>query len=235
MSRVFFFLIIFVFSFQYSLGGWTDDEKKQLWRDSGFNLDLFDKLNRDLCYKSEVSFASCLMGLHYLLESHEDNPHQLLVSDFNKLEIAPFPEKNEIKSLKEALDSEKQRRESFREFTRQLEWTEQTQPQHVGQLDDLLEQVYKFVENHIPEPDQPYYLGMSHNKYLKEALDPHAGLLPPALLENKPQEYFGVGMAVEFYQTDHERFNGLLTIDPFDGFSAQLSGLKTGRPRCGCQ
>ncbi len=236
MSRNFFFLIISIFSFQQSLGGWTGDETKQLWRESEFDLDLYERINQKLCYESRKSFVNCLVAFHNLLGSPNDNPHQLVVSDLNELKIIPFPEKMTPKKLEELLESEKQRKESFHKFTLQWGWTEKqaqppqaTVPQHiVERFDDISGQVREFVKTHIPEPDQPYYLGMSHNKYLKETLGPHAQLFPPELMRNKSTEYVGVGMIIQSYKTDHEDLNGLVVIDPFDGSSAQLSGLKKG-------
>ena len=244
MIRFFFFLFISVFSFQ-SLG-FTEGEVKQIWKDTGFDLSSFSKIMEKNCYKSEKNFYGCLIAIDDLLLIG-DKPHQLQISDLNELEIVPYVspfEENDQKSLKEIIDFEKQRRKPFRSFAHSLGWMEQSglgpvvvsediitmqnQRQHTGRLDDILEKVYSFFTNHIPQEDQPYYLGRSYNSYLTEAIDPHAKIIPRILMQNKPSKYVGIGTIISIYNTDNEEINGLVATKPFEGSSAQLAGLKNG-------
>ncbi len=245
MIRIISFLIIF--SFFNAFGRFIAEERLKIeWRETGFNLDFVITTMISQCHNSEKLFTACMMSFHQMVSNaNEDDPWQLRVSDLNELEIVPYPEKKDLETQEDLLkinsktiydflafrnDHTQERRESFRAFFRlKKPKGQEGQVFFIKGFGDILQKSVKFVQDHVPEEDQPYFMGGVYNTLLQESVDSHAALYPLALrTEKQSVKYVGIGMMAMKYKTDNKDLNNFIVIDPLDGSSAQSVGLKKG-------
>ena len=244
-----FFIPVFfiIFSFFNAFGNSIKEERlKKEWRETGFNLDFVIVKMINQCHNSEKLFVACMMSFHQMVSSaNKDDPRQLRVSKLNELEIVPYPEKKDLEALEDLLkvnsrtihdflvfrnNHEQRRRESFRAFFRSKKPKEQSgQPFFIKGFGDILQKSVKIVQDHVPEEDQPHFMGEVYNTLLQESVGPETVLYPLALrTERQPVKYVGTGITAMKYKTENENLNNLVVINPLEGSPAQSAGLKRG-------
>ena len=240
-------VLFIIFSSFNTFGASIEEERlNREWRETGFNLDFVITKMINSCHRSEKLFVGCMMSFHYIVSNaNKNDPWQLRVSGSNELEIVPYPEKKDMEDRENLLilnsktfddflalkvNQTQRRRESFRAFFRSKKpENHEEQPFFVEGFGDILQKSIEFVQNHIPEENQPRFMGGVYNILLQESVDPHAAIFPLALKTKKQTvEYVGLGMIKAKYKTDNKDLNNLIVIDPLDGSPAKAAGLKKG-------
>ena len=233
LNRVIFFFIFFLFLLSHAQGdrGATEGEEKRAWRETGLDLNFFrEKMGE--CHISEKNFSACMMAFHELvLNLDENNPQQVRVSGSNKLEIAPYPEKDDDFKIRDGfLLSQKKRRESFRTFFHSQAEREQTGgvPSIKEISDSLLQQSVELIKGHFPQEDWAYVIGNTYNIFLSEAVDPHAGIYPVEMASLKDsKKYAGIGVHL-FNEHKETIKTGVLVGGFVKDSPAEAAGLRKG-------
>ena len=232
MNRTVYLFIIFIFLFSNSFGQYqhTKEELGDLWRKTGFRLEIVLMHMREYCHTSEKQFSACMTGLNWLFyHVNKDDPKELRVSGSGELELVSYSGK--AGTHEELVTLENNRRESFREFFRTQKqgkedhvWTSAS----IQGLDSLLEHGAVLIRKYIPEKDEPYFTSQLYNILLSESIDPYASLRPFSLLRNNAKKYEGIGVRAVKYRTNDEKLNGGLAIYPMVNSPARSAGLGKG-------
>ncbi len=238
MNRVVLVFVFFIILFSKALGQryLTNEELKQVWRNTGFDLNSFLQEMNKKCHKSEKFFSACMMAFHELFSRIDgNNPQQLRVSNLNELEIVPYTEKNDdLETLDSFVTSRSERRKSFHVFFHSKTEGKQGDSSTPirGILDDIFKQSTELINKGVPEEDIAFFLGETYNVFLSEAIDPQASVYP--LEMDKPQtpasnKYAGIGVKIFNYKSEDPSVIGTgIMIDPVKGLPAEKAGLKKG-------
>ncbi len=225
MKPFLFFVICFTFSFSNLWGqSFTKDEVKQAWTNTGYDFKtLAQLLEPSYCYESEKTFTSCLMAFHRLFSTAmEEEPHQLKVSDLNKLEIVPFS-RPDNPTAKEYLALQAERRESFRRFFK-------TQANVEQELNRITQQIFEFAKK-IPQTDRSKLAADTYNAFLGELYDPNSYMFPMELKattisKSSGKNLFGIGAHLKIYKTEDGRTT--MAVYPFEASPSKAAGFKKG-------